>query len=62
MLGCAKSEKKRLWTIVDNENGRTGIMSSLDLQLFIDNPTFDKFDKCRKDDLLKIATITGSLW
>lgn len=30
-------------------------MSVFDLQSFIKEPSLDKFDKCRKDDLLKIA-------
>ncbi len=34
-------------------------MNIFDLQSFIDNPTLDKFDRCRKDDLLKIAEHYG---
>lgn len=31
-------------------------MTSFDLKTFIDNPTVELFDKCRKDDLLAIAS------
>lgn len=30
-------------------------MSSFDLQDFIKNPTPERLDKCRKDDLIEIA-------
>lgn len=50
MLGCAITERKRLWTVAGSESGMTE-MSTFVLQLFTDNPTLDKFDKCRKDDL-----------
>ncbi|KAL1265212.1 hypothetical protein QQF64_003239 [Cirrhinus molitorella] len=34
-------------------------MNTFDLQSFIEKPTLDKFDRCRKDDLLKIADHYG---
>lgn len=49
MLGCAIIERKCLWTVAGSESGMTEMSTSV-LQLFTDNPTLDKFDKCRKDD------------
>lgn len=57
MLVCAVIDRKHLYGY--SESGMTKNMSTFDLQLFINNPTLDKFDRCRKDDLLKIADHYG---
>ncbi len=57
---CGNREETLVYsTIGYSESGITEKMNIFDLQSFIDNPTLDKFDRCRKDDLLKIAEHYG---